>query len=302
MTTYNHAGFIAEAIEGVMAQKADFTVELLIADDCSNDETEKICREYAERYPDRIRYIRREENIGMMPNFIDLLRRCDGEYIAICEGDDYWIDERKLQKQADFLESHPDYSFCAHSHYFLTRGELTEANRDVLEAEKSMSTEDYMLDPHFQTASYFFRRSAMPEKFPDWFSEVLAGDHFLVLLLSLKGKIGFLNQRMSVFRTSDTSVTIASGPLRIKENFVRHLRIFDADTGFRFHDTLDTVIRRWDLVYKPYEPISYAEKLIHLIKNMRFYLSNFSRLGGLKLFAKYLLTYKVLNRIRAKLA
>jgi hypothetical protein len=95
---------------------------------------------------------------------------------------------------------------------------------------------------------------------------------------------------------------MASGPLRIKQNFVDHLRIFDGETDFRFHDTLETVIRRWDLVYKPYEPVGYAEKLAHLARNAPFFARNFSRLGGLKLFAKYLLTYKVFNRIKAKLA
>jgi glycosyltransferase involved in cell wall biosynthesis len=302
MTTFNHEGFIGQAIDGVMGQKTDFPVELIIGDDGSTDGTETICRDYVSRFPDGIKYIRRDKNLGMMPNFIDLLGRCDGDYIAICEGDDYWLDPRKLQKQADFLQSYSDFAFCAHNHYFLTRGRLIEANQNINEPIKFLSTEDYMLDPHFQTASYFFRRSAMPVPFPDWYTNVLAGDHFLVLLLSLKGKIGFLNERMSVFRTSETSVTIASGPLRIKENFVDHLRNFDADTEERFHETLETVIRRWELVYKPYEPVGYTKKLSHLARNAGFYIRNFSRLGGLKLFVKYLLTYKVFDRIKEKIA
>src|SRR4051794_1682713 len=210
MTTYNHAAFISEAIDGVLAQQTAFPVELIIGDDCSTDGTEAICRDYAARHPEKIRYIRREKNLGMMPNFIDLLQRADGDYIAICEGDDYWIDPLKLQKQADVLDRHPDAAICAHNHYQLRDGKLVPEYTDIREPVKYLDTADYMLYPHFQTASYFFRRSAMPETLPHWYPDVLAGDHFLVLLLSLRGKIAFLNERMSVFRTSHSSVTIAS--------------------------------------------------------------------------------------------
>jgi glycosyltransferase involved in cell wall biosynthesis len=302
MTTYNHAEFISEAIAGVLMQNTDFLVELLIGDDRSSDGTSEICRDYASRFPGKIKYIRREENLGMMPNFMDLLIRADGDFIAICEGDDYWIDPDKLQKQVAFLASNPEATFCSHNHYLLKRGEMVPANSNINQDVKLMTTEDYMLEPHFQTASYIFRRSAMPERFPDWFRYVLAGDHFLVLLISLNGKIGFLNERMSVFRTSDTSVTIASGPLRIKENFVTHLQIFDAETDHRFHETVQTVIRRWELVYKPYEQIGYFQALKHLTNNLGFYFRNFSKVGGAKLAAKYLLTYRLFDRIKTKVA
>ena len=302
MTTYNHAAFIAEAIEGVMAQQTDFPVELIIGDDSSTDATEEICRGYAAHYPEKIKYLRRDKNIGMMPNFIDLLQRADGDYIALCDGDDKWIDEHKLQKQADALESDPSLVFAAHSHYQLQGKDLVPDYTDITEPVRYLTTTDYMLYPHFQTSSYFFRRSAMPEGFPSWYPDVLAGDHFLVLFLTLKGNIAFLNERMSVFRTSRSSVTIASGPLRIKDNFVKHLRIFDEETAGRFHEPLENVIRRWDLVYKPYEPVGYFSRLGHLIKNSGFYLKNYSRLGGMKLAAKYLLTYRLFDRIKTKVA
>ena len=300
MTTYNHGAFISQAIDGVIAQKTDLVVELLIGDDCSTDETENVCRDYANRFPEKIKYFRREKNLGMMPNFMDLLLRADGDYIAVCEGDDYWIDERKLQKQSDVLNSDESVVFCAHNHYLLSGGKLIPGYTEIREPIRRLGTEDYLLDPHFQTASYFFRRSAMPVIFPPWFSDVLAGDHFLVLSLSLHGKIVFLNERMSVFRTSTGSVTSASGPLRIKENFVKHLAIFDDETGGKFHDPISTVIRRWELVYKPYEPVGYFQRLGHLLKNAGFYLRHFSRVGGLKLVIKYLLTYRVFERVKAK--
>ena len=302
MTAYNQEGFIAQAIEGVLAQKTSFRVELNIGDDCSIDRTSEICREYAERFPDRVKHNRREPNLGMMPNFLQTLSECDGDYVAICEGDDYWIDEDKLQQQFDLLESDRGYSLAAHNHFQLQDGKLIEGYLDITEDFRILETRDYILYPHFQTASYFFRRSALPNEFPEWFENVLAGDHFLVLMLSLKGKIGFINKRMSVFRTYSTSVTGTRGPLKIKENFIEHLDVFDSETEGRFSSAIDTVKRRWELGYKVYEPVGYFAKLGYFLTNIPFYLSNFERLGGIKLAAKYILGVSVFNSAKERLS
>ncbi len=114
MITYNHAPYIAQAIEGVMAQKTNFTFELVISDDCSSDGTREICRQYAERYPDKIKLLLPEKNLGMSANAALCMANCKGEYIAICEGDDYWTEPFKLQKQVDFLDMNAEYAFCCH--------------------------------------------------------------------------------------------------------------------------------------------------------------------------------------------
>ena len=105
MITYNHERFIAQAIESVLMQQTDFAVELVIGEDCSTDGTRAIVRDYGERYPERIRLLLPEHNLGMMPNFVATLKACRGQYVASVEGDDYWTDPHKLQKQVDFLES-----------------------------------------------------------------------------------------------------------------------------------------------------------------------------------------------------
>ena len=301
MTAFNQEGFIAQAIDGVLAQKTSFPVELHIGDDCSSDRTAEICRNYAERFPDRVQYHCRETNLGMMPNFLQTLRECDGYYVAICEGDDYWIDETKLQQQFDLLESNPEYSIVAHNHFQLQDGKMIEGYPEIAEDFLTLETADYILNPHFQTASYFFRRSALPDEFPNWYKDVLAGDHFLVLMLSLMGKIGFINQRMSVFRTYSTSVTGTRGPLRIKENFIKHLDIFDRETDRSFAASIGTVKRRWELGYKVYEPVGYFSKLGFLLRNVPFYISNFGRVGGLKLAAKYIFGISAFNSAKQRL-
>lgn len=112
--TYNHEPFIAKTIEGVLMQQVNFPIELIIAEDCSTDNTRAICRRYAEQYPELIRLITSESNVGAIANERRAMLAARGKYVAFCEGDDYWTDSLKLQKQVDFLESHPDYSVTFH--------------------------------------------------------------------------------------------------------------------------------------------------------------------------------------------
>lgn len=109
MATYNHEKYIGHALESAINQKTDFKYEILVGEDCSTDGTAKIVKEYAEKYPDKINARIREKNLGMSGNIVDLMMAAKGEYIAFLEGDDYWIDENKLQKQADFLDNHPEH-------------------------------------------------------------------------------------------------------------------------------------------------------------------------------------------------
>jgi glycosyltransferase involved in cell wall biosynthesis len=109
MITYNHDAYIRQAIEGVLLQECNFRVELIIGEDCSTDNTAKIIQSYAIKFPQKIKVRYNRPNLGMIPNFIKTLQECTGKYIAICEGDDYWTDPYKLQKQVDFLEANKEY-------------------------------------------------------------------------------------------------------------------------------------------------------------------------------------------------
>ena len=112
MLSYNHEDTIARAIESVIDQKTKYRYELIIGDDASTDNSQTIIKEYYEKYPDLIVPICREKNIGAGLNGRDIDRKARGKYSAICEGDDYWIDNTKLEKQVTFLEENPDYSAC----------------------------------------------------------------------------------------------------------------------------------------------------------------------------------------------
>jgi len=114
MISYNHEPYIQQAIEGVLMQKVNFPVELIIADDASLDQTENIVRKIIKDQPNGhwIKYTKHQTNKGMISNFVWALKQAKGKYIAICEGDDYWTDPYKLQKQVDFLENNPEYMLC----------------------------------------------------------------------------------------------------------------------------------------------------------------------------------------------
>lgn len=116
MITYKHEAYIKQAIEGVLMQEINFEFELIISDDCSPDATQEIVQNIIENHPKgyRIKYFRHKENIGMQANGIFAFEQCLGKYIAICEGDDYWTDPLKLQKQIDFLEANLKFTFCVH--------------------------------------------------------------------------------------------------------------------------------------------------------------------------------------------
>lgn len=299
MIAYNHQAYIAQALDSILMQKTNFLFEIIIGDDGSKDDTRKICESYVVRYPGKIRYIHHPQNIGMMPNFIGVLESAKGKYIAICEGDDYWTDDSKLQYQADFLDAHPAYSMCCHLHYVLTKDKLLEAHKPLSVDYQTVSTEEYMLRPFFHTTSYFFRNEAQPRPYPRWYYDVLAGDHFLVLFISLKGKMGCLNKRMSVFRNHGSSVSFTRTALDIKNNFVRHLRLFDEYSEGKFHTTLQKVIHKWDLLYGVYEPMGYFKKIGYFLKNLGFYTSNFKALGGVKLMIKYFVPHKLIRSVKS---
>jgi len=112
--TYNHEKYIRQCLYGAIIQDVDFSYEIVIGDDHSTDSTAAICQEYADRYPDIIRFVNRESNLGMNGNWTNTMLSCRGKYIALCEGDDFWTDSNKLQQQVDFLEKNGKYSACYH--------------------------------------------------------------------------------------------------------------------------------------------------------------------------------------------
>ncbi len=170
---FNHASFIRECLDGFLMQEpptgilaGDPWYEILIHDDCSTDGTEDIIREYAAKYPDKIFPLYEQENQYSKGKIIDAYNydRAQGKYIAVCEGDDYWTDPKKLQKQVDFLESHPEFSACWHrvKHHNVNTGEYKDdACAKVLQGRDGVeiTIDDYFDGWYTQPLSMLFRVS-----------------------------------------------------------------------------------------------------------------------------------------------
>lgn len=200
MITYNHERFIAQALESVLMQETDFPVELVIGEDSSSDGTRAIVVEYAQRYPDRIRPLLRERNLGMIPNFVATLQACRGKYVAMLEGDDYWTDPHKLQKQVKFLEAHPECSTCFHNVWvrYEDSGRPPEAMLSLHQKPVS-SLDDVLRGQYLPTCSMMFR-NGLVDMFPEWFYHLPTGDWPLTVLIVEHGDVGYLNETMAVYR------------------------------------------------------------------------------------------------------
>jgi glycosyltransferase involved in cell wall biosynthesis len=201
LITYNHVNFIKQAIDGVLMQKVDFPWELIIADDFSTDGTREIVLEYKNKYPDLIKLILQEKNVGAAQNFIDLITAPKSKYIAYFEGDDYWTDPLKLQKQVDFLETNPDFAICFHNVAIINEDypERNRLNNDDLTPE--ISTLDNLLEGnnYIATCSAVIKTNLI-QNLPDWFTSLPFGDYGLYLIAARHGKIKYINEIMSVYR------------------------------------------------------------------------------------------------------
>jgi glycosyltransferase involved in cell wall biosynthesis len=210
MLTYNHQDFIAQAIEGVLSQKTTFDIELIIANDYSTDNTDSIIKKIIEKdnnAKEKIKYINNSKNIGMQPNFILAYNHCKGKYIAECEGDDYWTDPYKLQKQVDFLESNPEYAITFHK--VKIYNEIKEKfEEDTLNTFTNETTtlNDLLRGNYIRTVSTVFRNSRKLASLIEKLNDVTPGDWLVFIVTASTGKIRYINQEMAVYRVSYVGV------------------------------------------------------------------------------------------------
>lgn len=204
--SYNHEEFIEDAFEGFLNQKTNFPFEVIVHDDASTDETVRIIMEYQQKYPQIIRPIFQKQNRFSEGLYFyqEIYSACQGEYIAFCEGDDYWIDPLKMQKQIDFLKERNEFSACCHN-FFIRKGDVFEnspkyefSTMDFYEYAKNL--------PNIQTATAIFRKKSLDGFIPRGYEKIVKGSHFWFLRLANAGKLGFLHDYMSVYRIHDGGI------------------------------------------------------------------------------------------------
>ncbi len=199
--TYNHEKYISAAIEGILMQQASFPFEIIIGEDCSTDSTRSIVKEYADDNIDIIKTQFPEENRGMITNFSLVLQAAKGKYVAICEGDDYWTDPLKLQKQVDFLEANTDYSICFHN-VKIWREVEQELVDDFITTDVPETTDVYLLakENYIHTPSVIVRKNDKVLPDIEKLGKLSVGDYPLYMLYAKYGKIKKLQDCMAVYR------------------------------------------------------------------------------------------------------
>lgn len=250
LLTYNHAKFIAQSIESVVNQQTNFPFEIVIGDDHSTDGTSQIVDQYAAQYPDLIKVVRGKTNGGPQPNSIRILENSQGKYMAALEGDDYWIDPLKLQKQADFMEQNPDFAIC----FTNTRVEFFENNeepyllntnieKDVFELKDLIAeTEIWFMG----TATLFYTMSSIFPVQP-WFHKTKSGDIPMIMLAARHGKIKYLPDVTAAYRrhAAGASNTDHKDDAKFLENRIMMYTNLDKDTGYKFHDKFKRNLGGW---------------------------------------------------------
>jgi glycosyltransferase involved in cell wall biosynthesis len=227
MITYNHEPYIAQAIEGVLLQEVDFPYELVIGEDCSTDATREIVLEHQKKYPDIIRVITSDMNVGARKNSIRTLKACRGKYLTFCDGDDYWCHPEKLQKQVDFLESNPDYGLV-HSDYnklINKTGKIIEFwhKQTNVKIPDDNSFEKLLVKNCIATSTVCARSELVKQaKMTNvgYYENWMSWDRFVWMEISRHSKIEYIDEPLSVYRRREESIS-NSKDIKKKLNFIK---------------------------------------------------------------------------------
>ena len=212
--TYNHEKFIEDALDSFLMQETDFPFEIVVDDDCSTDSTAEIIEKYIAKYPRIMNANLREKNVGAMNNYLHNISRAKGTYIALCEGDDYWVDKLKIQEQRDTLENYLECSFCGHDVNIVdadrnfmrkhSKGRINEFwQRHIVDKRIALSA--IWSIPH--TSAMFFRKKYFNVTYFHIIDNTLGADYSLFVFLCTKGDLYYINKVMSSYRKHENSLS-----------------------------------------------------------------------------------------------
>lgn len=252
--TYQHAAFIRECLDGILAQETSFPIEILVGEDQSSDGTREICIAYADRHPNQIRLFLRDQsdNISIdgrptgTANLLHLFGQARGDFIAICEGDDYWTDPSKLERQATAMREHPECSLVFHNALLIGPGERRPFNKGLVEGYYGI--ERVILDDLVAVPpqSMFFRKSLL--ELDPWLKHVWALDYAIHLALAARQPFYFLDREMSVYRVHPGGVSRNHVRFYQEVKLMEILCLFNASSGFRYDDLVKQRLeefRKW---------------------------------------------------------
>ncbi|KQS95223.1 hypothetical protein ASG21_17435 [Chryseobacterium sp. Leaf394] len=294
MLTYNHGPYLHQAIEGVLSQKTNFPFELIVCNDNSPDHTDEMMAQFTEKYPKIIRYYRHEKNIGFIENQRFAFSSAKGEYLAYCEGDDYWTDDHKLQFQFDFLESNKDYVMVTARNLLLNQNENALSDDGKEEMFKNQEYIDYNQTSFFserptQTFTYLIRKIYLDLKWIDIYPNYRDLYYFYHLLSFGKGRA--YNKVVGVYRLHDGGVYSS---LETEKKMRTSIEIFKSIRNINDDKRANTqILKDLDLLISKYY---YKKEFTIPLFNLNLYSSIFERFmisGNIKTFSFQL--FKILK-------
>ncbi len=207
---YNHEKYLVQTLDSIVNQVTDFKFRVLASDDCSTDNTRDIIRSYALKYPEIVFPFFHEKNVGPLGNGYSLLSRVTSKYVALCDGDDYWADLHKLQKQVTFLEKNPDFSVCfgkadvinEEESYQQIKHSSEDHEKDVFTIEDIIAS-----DKHIAPTATMLYRDELPKPIPDFYLTIFSADTFILLMEVDKGKAKYMDETFAVYRNHAGGMT-----------------------------------------------------------------------------------------------
>lgn len=213
---YNHEAFIRQTLEGFLMQKTNFTTQIVLGEDCSTDGSRAVILEYAHKYPGKFKLLLHDTNIGALKNQRMVFEHCHGKYIALCEGDDYWTDPLKLQKQVDFLEHNPDFSVSFTNTAIVNEFSKVITEKSITKIEKSIFTHLDM--PIFAPTLTRVMRNVFNDKNA---MRDLYGDTTILVWASKFGKVHYLDEVTSAYRKHQGGVWSLTSELKKTKMFIK---------------------------------------------------------------------------------
>lgn len=248
--TYNQKEFIGKAIESALSQKTNFDVEILVGDDCSTDGAQETILAYQEKYPDKVKAVLHSKNLGQngLFNTIETLKLAKGTYIAPMDGDDYWTDDQKLQRQVDFMEAHPDFSACFHNALITYEDGTPSHELNAPDQKEVITAADLVGEDEIwfmATSAVMFKNGIM--HYPDWFLKSSSGDIPRYVILAKYGPIGYVPGVMSVYRKNRGGASFKDHyrDARFLYNRIAMYEGIDKELDYRHHDLLRLNIARY---------------------------------------------------------
>jgi glycosyltransferase involved in cell wall biosynthesis len=245
VTTYNHEKYIAQALDSVLMQKTNFDYKIIIGEDCSTDRTRSIVVDFQRRNPRKIRLLLPRKNLGCGSGnriFAQAFESAQSQYVALLDGDDYWISPTKLQRQADFLDDHPECALCFHNAIRIYEDSNRAPLPYNLKSQKPVSVlEDIWRGNFIAGCAAMFRKDALGN-FPEWYYALHYGDWPLYILCAQHGNIGYLDEILGVYRVHGKGLWSGLNSVQKLEGLIAFYQTMNANLNFRFNHIVEPLV------------------------------------------------------------